>query len=281
MLRNEGAVKGYADASPADSDDEARGDSPADRPTVSVGPENGGDNYPEAQDGREAFIPRDRFDQVNGRAQQLDRELQWHRDHSALVQRALTAGYRDLDDFQRDDNWARSQGFHGIDEYRAAAGRDRGGSPSAGRGDLNESVRADLMHDKLDRLRSRQEIQQVRGLLQSVQRATVDHALTSARQQFDHVDPEHWAKIELLCRDIGHPEGVHRVLTTFGPVMEAARKSAAEQAVIDHTSRRASAGQGAPPPEGRGVGQAPASMPKLDPRKAKNMLLSDLLGFRK
>jgi len=317
MFDEEGAVNGLADASPADSEgfvpeygadeDWVYSDDPATEfgePSFeATGPVNVDEDDSEShRDGREAFIPRDRFDQVHGRAQQLEQELMWQREQNELAQRAMAAGYRDVAQFEHDDAWARANHYEGIEQYRAMQEGPLPPAPSPrlrhpspiGMGEgpvtvgdavhghpVDAAMQAELVRDRQERLRTQQELAQVRGLLQSVQRSSLDQTIASARAQFDHVDPDQWAQIERLCRDIGRPDAVQRVISTFAPAVQSAKRSAAERALIEHNSRRASNGYGAPPPEGRGGGQAPPQLPKVSPQQAKSRLLSELLGFRK
>lgn len=294
MTKRDGPVKRRVDAPPADSrasvggqvdtgDDGLRDDPAVDfdsQPFETRRAESVDEDNLDADRGREA-VPRDQFDQMNNRLRQLELELNWHRAQDELMQRALASGYHDVGEFQRDDAWARSQRFHGI-EHMLQAGRSE--SPAiaeGGRGELSDSLRAELLRDRQDRLRTQQELQRTRGLLQSVQRSTLEHMLATVRPEFDGVEPGHWAQVETLCRDVGHPEGVRRILSTFAPIVNASRKTAAEKAVIDHNARRSTGSTDSPPPEGRGGGKAPSQLPKIDPHQAKSMLLSDLLGFRK
>jgi len=310
MFDEEGAVNELADASPADSEgfvpecgadeDWVYSDDPAaefgDPSHFATGPENVEEDDSDAHHGREAFIPRDRFDQVHGRAQQLEQELLWHRERNELAQRAMAAGYRDVAQFEHDDAWARANHYEGIEQYlatrespsprlRRPVGGDSEGLVEDGNAVYAQSgeaaMRAEMVRDRQERLRTQRELAQVRGLLQSVQRSSLDQTIAAARAQFDHVDPDQWAQIERLCRDIGRPDAVQRVISTFAPAVQSAKRSAAERALIEHNARRQSNGYGAPPPEGRGGGQAPPQLPKVSPQQAKSRLLSELLGFRK
>jgi len=125
MFDDEGAVNGWADASPADSEgeflpefdrDDGAGADVGNSSYYSTEPETVEEADPEIR-GREGFIPRDRYDQVHGRAQQLEQELLWQRERNELAQRAMAAGYRDVEQFEHDDSWARSNHYDGIEQY--------------------------------------------------------------------------------------------------------------------------------------------------------------------
>src|SRR3569833_298664 len=118
MFDDEGAVNELADVSPTDSEDWVY----SDEPTAAVGERSyleaepvtvDEDDPDDPEDRREAFIPRDRFDQVHGRAQELERELLWQREQHELARRAMAAGYRDVAQYEQDDAWARAHHYAG------------------------------------------------------------------------------------------------------------------------------------------------------------------------
>lgn len=270
-------------------------------------PENAGEGGEAGEEGtegtRSAFIPRDRFDQVHGRAQQLEQETATLKERETVITRAMAAGYRDLAAFEHDDKWAKANNYENIERYleereqsrqfeEQKAKIKREADQEVLKGNITPEFAADLIKDKEERLQeriqaqrerqmTRRELAEVRGLVESAQKSTLDQTIAAARTQFGHVDDDQWKQIEALCRDIGHPDAVQRVIATFAPATKGAAKKAAEAAVIDHNKRRQANGSGAPAPEGRGGGQAAPQLPKATPQQAKSRLLSELLGFRR
>lgn len=295
MRKKEGAVKFFADAPPADSEEEGiaqpvdvNGEDPTNDPSAEFGgqpyetqgPENLGEDDSEERGGREGFIPRDRFDRVNDRVHELEEALRREREMHHNVHRALAAGYDDLHQFEGDDAWARGHGYEGIEHYREHEHGDREVGRHLEHGGLSDAVRADLARDRQERLHLHHQLRHTRGLLHTVQQATLDHVLHTEKANFDGIEPEHWARVEKLCREAGHPIVAQHILATFAPIVKASRKSAAEKAVIEHNAKRSTHAVDVSP-DGRGGGKAPSPGGKVDPKQAKGMLLSDLLGFRK
>jgi len=271
----EGAENILADAPPADSTDTNidANELDTDQELVSPEPEHldtetEDADQPEATPEREGYIPRARFDEVNTERKleaearaRLEAELQQARAEKELLTKAHAAGYADINEYQRWDNWAKANNYGSIEAYNELSAYSNTLNQRVLDGDLSEESRLELYQARQERLQLKSEVEQARQLLKTVQTNTLDQTIASAKAQFE-VSEEQWKPIEDLMRKIGNPAGVQEVIKTFAPVLRTSTKKAATDAVIEHNEKK-SAERNSPVPMSRGKA-SPVSSAKDD-----------------
>jgi len=246
---------------------------------------------PEQKAEREKFIPRDRFDQVNAKAQRADEleqrlaaieaERTQERETIAAAQKAVAAGYATVEAYNRDTELVKAQGYTSVEEYNAlVALREQ---TLAEQPDISETVLNKLLVQEQKLMRAEARSNQLDSRLQSVEVSSRlsaldrDIATASADLREAGVDANAIAEFEKTVRKVGHPQAI----ADFAPILKLTASAAGKNAVIANNERRAANGNGAPPAEGRGGGTPPVQVPKMSAKQAKGTLISDLLGMRK
>jgi len=249
------------------------------------------DETPEQKAEREKFIPRDRFDQVNAKAQRADEleqrlaaieaERTQERETIAAAQKAIAAGYATVEAYNRDTELVKAQGYTSVEEYNAlVALREQ---TLAEQPDISETVLNKLLVQEQKLMRAEARSNQLDSRLQSVEVSSRlsaldrDIATASADLREAGVDANAIAEFEKTVRKVGHPQAI----ADFAPILKLTASAAGKNAVIANNERRAANGNGAPPAEGRGGGTPPVQVPKMSAQQAKGTLISDLLGMRK
>ncbi len=213
-------------------------------------------------EGREKFIPRERFDQVNARAQELERQNQQSSQEAADWRETVALGLQSPQQLQAIRQEAAQYGFADAGSYvEAVQAQQRAQAEMqeiSDRPDLTDEAKRELIGAKQLNLQTqqqllltRQAVAQVNQREQQAAQRQVEEAITSARQE--------WGVKEL-------PKEFEAILRETPPHMIQTVK-AAVKAILDERGRNAVAEYAAAkdgdrrivPPEGRGGSAPPAS----------------------
>jgi len=262
------------------------------------------DETPEQKAEREKFIPRDRFDQVNAKAQTLEQELAQERERNtkreqewqeqqgeiAIYNRARAAGVS-VEEFKQAQAWAEANNYGTAENVLRATNElsqyEAEQNARVAMDEISESVRDQLVESKRIALSAQaisnasaqalQEIRRTQASYETTRNLDTALATASADLRAAGVDANAITEFEKTVRKVGHPQAI----ADFAPILKLTASAAGKNAVIANNERRAANGNGAPPAEGRGGGTPPVQVPKMSAQQAKGTLISDLLGMRK
>jgi len=266
-----GALNDYADVPPTDSPSESvtRDDGsllsmpePADAARVSDKVDWAlKDPTPEeeaavvAAKPHEDSIPYEKWKGDHDRLKHLEHEAQQLRHERELIGDAAKAGYgNNLEEYQRDNELARTNGYGSIEAYRDLVHYSRNLQQ---RNDLTDHAKTELLRAHQRNLHSEAMLREAHGLLRSVSNQTLGQQIASTRAQFEDISDEHWKPIEGLLRQM-KPEGVRKVAEAFAPLLKTTTKAAEQKAVAGYIEKKAAAAASATP-EGRGGNPPPVT----------------------
>jgi len=217
-------------------------------------------------DGREKFIPRERFEQVNTRAKELEASQQEWRETASL-------GLQSLDQYRAVVAEAQQYGYSDVRAYIIAVQEQRQLQADIAtmdeRFDISDEVKQELIAAKTQHLQNQQQIQQSQRINQDMLRRTVETTLTEAKATIGaELPPE----MESMLRQ-SSPEVIASAAKSIRSLME----KYGDNRVAQYAAAKDKTGL-VPAPEGRG-GDPPAPTRPSGGKDFRNTSFSQLMGF--